>query len=195
MIAAAWKIEYLWISARGAPTFSLRCLFSISNGLMWKQTLCDTNGPHYGTRSDSYSNKALISILRSLCACIYYVEYHNALLIAIIGLKNETLSITWTNGITEYCFAHQTVTYDERQPFIWNLKLAVQVLVQFAIARSADLHFSSSAAFIYMVLYNIIVEKYRPIGRLYVNWNVGVAHANHNSIQIRYWYQTLALHA
>ena len=82
------------------------------------ETLCDANGPRYGTRSDSYSNKALISILRSLCTCIYYVEYHNAILIAIIGLKNETLPITQNNGITEYCFALQTVTYYERQPFI-----------------------------------------------------------------------------
>ena len=85
---------------------------------MWKQTLCDANVPRYGTKSDSYSNRALISILRSLCTCIYYEEYNNALLIAIIGLKNETLPITRTNCLTEYCFAHQTVTYAERHPFI-----------------------------------------------------------------------------
>jgi len=84
---------------------------------MWKQTLCDANGLRYGTRSDSYSNRALISISRSLYM-IYYEEYNNALLIVIIGLKNETLLITRTNCLTEYCFAHQTVTYAERQPFI-----------------------------------------------------------------------------
>ena len=49
---------------------------------------------------------------------IYYEEYNNALLIAIIGLKNETLPITRTNCLTEYRFAHQTVTYAERHPFI-----------------------------------------------------------------------------
>jgi len=61
MIAAAQKIEYLRISARehpSAPNFALKGLFNINNGLMWKETLCDKNGPCYGTKCDCYSNRA-----------------------------------------------------------------------------------------------------------------------------------------
>ena len=84
------KNRVFTISARehpSAPNFALRGLFNISNGVMWKETLCDANGPHYGTRSDTYSNRALVSsfsIVRSLYTCIYYVEYHDVLLIVII---------------------------------------------------------------------------------------------------------------
>ena len=57
------------------PNFALRGLFNISNSLMWEETLYDANGLHYGTKGDSYSNRALVSTLRSLYTCIYCVEY------------------------------------------------------------------------------------------------------------------------
>jgi len=104
-----------------SPNFALKGIFNMSTGLMykWKETSCDANGPCYSTKCDCYSNRALkfsSLIISSFCTCIYYVQYNNVLLSAIIALKNQILFLAQTVCITEFCFAHQTVKGDKRQP-------------------------------------------------------------------------------